>query len=86
MNADMIALWRTLAPDACLSTAEISNGIGVCAQAIRKRVKDGKMPPPAFIGGKSHSDVNGWHSNGTRGRPMTIQSRWRVRDILRWLD
>jgi Zn-dependent peptidase ImmA (M78 family) len=85
MNTEMIALWHTLSPDACLSTAELAKGFGVSAEAIRKRVKAGSLPPPKYLGGKMHA-AKGWSSIGNCGRPMMQKSKWRVGDILKSID
>lgn len=86
MNAEIVAFWRTLPPNACLSTEELAKGFGVCGQAIRCRVKAGTLPPPKHLGGKMHADSRGWNSISSRGRRMTMQSRWHVGDVLRCID
>ena len=87
MNAELVAMWRTLAPDACLDTEELSRAFGISLRAIHSRVEVGTLPQPAFLGGKRRTDgIKGWNSNGTRGVRMTHKNKWRVRDILRYID
>ncbi len=77
MNAETIALWRTLPKNACLSINEIARCLGISTGAIHNRVSRGTFPKPK---------CNGEYGFNSLPNHKNKANQWLALDVVRWID